>query len=196
MSTSDHGADWAAALSEHLAVAGRLADAGPLLERIAGVLVDCLRGGGKVLLLGNGGSAADAQHIAAELLGRFKRDRRALPAIALTTDTSTLTAVGNDLGFERVFARQVEALLRPGDVLWVLSTSGDSPNVLEAVRCAARIGPAAIIGFTGESGGRLAPLCSHVLRVPHRSSDRIQECHQLAYHYLCERIEAAFADER
>jgi len=144
------------------------------------------------LLKGNGGSAADAQHIAAELLGRFRTDRAALPAIALTTDSSVLTAISNDLGYERVFARQVEGLVQAGDVVWALSTSGNSPNVLEAVRAAAARG-AVTIAFTGASGHRLAECCAHRLLVPHKCSDRIQECHQIAYHYVCGRVEAAFA---
>ncbi|MGE3180492.1 MAG: SIS domain-containing protein, partial [Phycisphaerae bacterium] len=145
-----------------------------------------------LFLAGNGGSAADAQHIAAEFVGRFKQNRRALPAIALTTDTSALTAIGNDLGFENVFSRQLEGLAVPGDLLWVLSTSGTSPNIVQAVRAARERG-LKIIGFTGESGGAIAEACDWLLRVPHRSSDRIQEAHLIAYHFVCEQVEAAFA---
>lgn len=144
-------------------------------------------------MLGNGGSAADAQHIAAELLGRFKRDRRALPALALTTDSSTLTAIANDVGYERVFARQIEGLVCKGDVVWALSTSGNSPNVVAALH-AARAQGATTIGFTGQTGGSMAASCDLVLRVPHASSDRIQEAHQIAYHYVCERIEVGLCD--
>jgi D-sedoheptulose 7-phosphate isomerase len=175
-------------LREHQDVLAKLADQAAVLDRIANVIADCLRSGRRVYTLGNGGSAADAQHIACELLGRFKRERAALPAVALSTDTSTLTALANDLGYERVFARQVEGLVQPGDVVWALSTSGDSPNVLEAVRVAAARG-ATVIGFTGQTGGKLAALCTHVFRAPHASSDRIQEAHVLAYHYICERVE-------
>jgi D-sedoheptulose 7-phosphate isomerase len=181
---------WSAVITEHARVVAQLEPLAPVLDRMAEALIAALRGGRRVYILGNGGSAADAQHIAAELLGRFKRDRRALPAIALTTDSSCLTAIGNDLGFECVFARQVEGLVQPGDVVWALSTSGNSPNVLAAVRTASQRG-AVTIGFTGSSGGELAALCTHLLRVPHDASDRIQECHALAYHYLCERVEAA-----
>ncbi|MBK9126403.1 MAG: SIS domain-containing protein [Phycisphaerales bacterium] len=184
---------WSAVLREHVALVSALEAAGPTLDAIVDAIVTCLRAGRCVYILGNGGSAADAQHIAAELLGRFKAERSALPALALTTDSSTLTAIANDLGYERVFSRQLEGLLRPGDVVWALSTSGNSPNVIAAAELARSRGNT-LIGFTGRAGGRLAPLCTHALRAPHTSSDRIQECHQLAYHYICERVEAAFRD--
>lgn len=184
--------DWPTVLREHQQVIAALADQGLVLDSIAAVIAECLRSGRRAYTLGNGGSAADAQHIACELLGRFKRERAALPALALSTDTSTLTAIANDLGYERVFARQIEGLVQPGDVVWALSTSGDSPNVLEAVRAAAARG-ATVIGFTGQSGGKLADLCAHVFRAPHTSSDRIQEAHGLAYHYICEQVEAALS---
>jgi D-sedoheptulose 7-phosphate isomerase len=161
-----------------------------VLDAIADALIAALRGGQRLYVFGNGGSAADAQHIAAELLGRFHCHRRALPACALTTDSSTLTAIANDTGYEQVFARQLEGLVAADDVVWALSTSGDSPNVIEAVKVATRRG-AVVIGFTGTSGGQLAELCTHVLRVPHQVSDRIQEAHQVAYHYICERVEDA-----
>lgn len=185
--------DWHAVLAEHTQVIAALATAGDVLDRVVDALLCCRRNRGKVLILGNGGSAADAQHIAAELTGRFKAERPAFPALALTTDTSALSAIGNDLGFERVFARQVEALAVRGDVLWALSTSGDSPNVLAAVR-AARERQAFVVGFTGAGGGALAPLCDLAFRAPHSCSDRIQEAHQLAYHYVCERVEAALVE--
>jgi len=159
-----------------------------LLERMAARIVACFDAGGRVYLLGNGGSAADAQHIAAELVGRFKVDRKALPAIALTTDTSALTAISNDLSFEQVFSRQVEALVTNRDIVWALSVSGKSPNVLRAVEAARKLG-AFVIGFTGKSGDKLAGLCDLCLRVDHTSSDRVQEVHQLVYHLICERIE-------
>lgn len=165
---------------------------GPLLERIADRLIACFEAGGKVLLLGNGGSAADAQHIAAELVGRFKQDRRALPAIALTTDTSILTAVANDIGAEHCFARQVEALAQPNDVVWALSVSGRSPNVLRGME-AARARSAFRIGFTGLRGGPLRELCDLCFVAEHESSDRVQEVHQLAYHLVCDRIERHYS---
>jgi D-sedoheptulose 7-phosphate isomerase len=180
-------------LADHVRVVQGLAACEPVLGRVADRLIALFRAGGRLFLAGNGGSAADAQHIAAELTGRFKRQRAALPAIALTTDTSALTAIGNDFSFEQIFARQVEALLRTGDALWVLSTSGNSPNILAAITAARRQG-GLVIGFSGRSGGRLAGVCDELLCVPHERSDRIQEAHLLAYHYVCDRVEAAFAD--
>ena len=182
---------WNDVLNEHLRVIGELESAGTTLDAIAQAIVDCIRDGGRVYVMGNGGSAADAQHIAAELLGRYKTDRRALPAIALTTDSSTMTAISNDLGFEQVFSRQLKGVLRRGDAVWLLSTSGNSPNIVAAARTAAERG-AIVIGFTGQTGGELAGLCTHVFRAPHTSADRIQEAHELAYHYVCEQVEAAF----
>jgi D-sedoheptulose 7-phosphate isomerase len=184
---------WEATLREHLDTAAAMQDQAAVLDGIADAIIAAIRAGKRVYLLGNGGSAADAQHIAAELLGRFRSDRAALPAIALSTDSSVLTAISNDLGYERVFARQLEGLLQAGDVVWALSTSGDSQNVLEAVRLAAARG-AVTIGFTGAAGQRLAECCAHKLLVPHESSECIQECHQIAYHYVCGRVEAAFAE--
>ena len=183
---------WRDVLDEHASVVSKLETAAKTLDAIVDAIIACFRAGGRVYVIGNGGSAADAQHIAAELLGRYKTDRRALPALALTTDSSTMTAISNDLGFERVFSRQLEGLVRPGDVVWLLSTSGNSPNILAAARTAAERG-ALVIGFTGQSGGELAGLCTHAFRAPHVSADRIQEAHELAYHYVCERVEAAFA---
>ncbi len=159
-----------------------------LLERIADRLIEIFKLHGRVYVVGNGGSAADAQHIAAELVGRFKQDRRPLPAIALTTDSSVLTAVSNDLGSEQCFARQVEALMTKIDVLWALSVSGTSPNVIAALRSAKSIG-ATLIGFTGRSGGMFGDLCDLCFQVDHDASDRVQEMHQLAYHLVCDRIE-------
>ncbi len=165
-----------------------------LLERIADRLIACFESGGRLYLLGNGGSAADAQHVAAELVGRFKKDRKALPAIALTTDSSTLTAVSNDMGFEHVFSRQIEALVTKRDVVWALSVSGRSANVLRALQAARKLG-ATVVGFTGRSGGAMPELCDLCFRVDHDHSDRVQEIHQLAYHLICDRIERHFAQE-
>jgi D-sedoheptulose 7-phosphate isomerase len=184
--------DWKTVLHEHQQLMASLADQAETLDRITAAIVHGLRAGGRVYVFGNGGSAADAQHIACELLGRFKRERQALPVIALTTDSSTLTAIANDLGYEQVFARQLDGLVRPGDVVWALSTSGDSPNVIAAVKLAAARG-AITVGFTGQLGGALAHLCKHLLPIQHASSDRIQEGHSVAYHYICERVEEAFA---
>ena len=148
-----------------------------------------LRRGNKLLLFGNGGSAADAQHIAAEFIGRFERERRALPAIALTTDTSILTALTNDYSGEVIFARQVEALAQPGDLAIAYSTSGNSPNVLAGIS-AARAKGLRVIGLTGEGGGKMAELCDLTLRVPSRRTSRIQEAHITISHAICEVVEA------
>lgn len=162
----------------------------PQIEAIAGVLIRALRAGRRVFLIGNGGSAADAQHIAGELEGRFKRDRRALPALALTTNTSTLTAIGNDLGYDKTFLRPVEAHVRRGDVLIAISTSGNSVNVLEAVKKARKLG-AVTVGLSNESGGKLKGLVDHCLTVPSRDTQRVQECTIAVGHVLCEAIESA-----
>ncbi|MHC4934373.1 MAG: D-sedoheptulose 7-phosphate isomerase [Planctomycetota bacterium] len=167
-----------------------LAEQAGQIARIAEVLIDCMKAGGQALFCGNGGSAADAQHLACELQGRFYLDRRALPATALNVNSSTLTAVANDYGYETVFARQVEALGRKGDLLFGLSTSGDSPNVLRAVEAAAGLG-ITTVALTGRGGGRLADAADHALRVPSEDTPRIQECHILAGHILCELAEAA-----
>jgi D-sedoheptulose 7-phosphate isomerase len=175
-------------IAEHQRVVDAAAKQVELLERMAERIIECFGQGGRVYTLGNGGSAADAQHIAAELVGRFRRDRRALPAVALTTDTSTLTAVSNDFGYEFVFARQVEALVTSRDVVWALSTSGRSPNVLRAIEAAKRIG-AFVIGFTSRGGGSMRELCDLCFVVDHDASDRVQEVHILAYHLLCDHVE-------
>lgn len=159
-----------------------------VIVRVARLIVEALRGGRKVVLFGNGGSAADAQHIAAELVGRFLLDRQALPAIALTTDTSILTAVGNDLGFDQVFARQAAALVQPGDVVVGLSTSGNSPNVVAGLAEAGRRG-AVTVGCTGAAGGSLAGAANLCLCVPSTSTPRIQEAHLSAWHAICEVVE-------
>jgi D-sedoheptulose 7-phosphate isomerase len=180
-------------LDEHERLARAMREQTELLGQIARSMIAALEAGHRIYTLGNGGSAADAQHIAAELIGRFKRERRALPAMALTTDSSCLTAIGNDCGFGQVFTRQVEGLVRAGDVVWALSTSGNSPNVIEAVH-AAKASGAWVVGFTGRTGGRLQPLCDQCLCVDHESSDRIQEIHQIAYHLICDAIERHFTD--
>jgi D-sedoheptulose 7-phosphate isomerase len=148
-----------------------------------------LAGGGTLFFCGNGGSAADAQHIATEYVVRYMRDRRALPAIALTTDTSLLTAAGNDLGFEHVFSRQVEALARPGDLLVVHSTSGNSPNVIRAAE-AARAKGAKVLALTARDGGALRPLADVAIVVPTDRTDRAQELHLLIQHVICELTES------
>jgi D-sedoheptulose 7-phosphate isomerase len=156
------------------------------------LLAACLKSGGKVLVFGNGGSAADSQHLAGELVGRYLVDRRALPAIALTTDPSILTAVGNDLGYEAVFRRQVEAHGRPGDVAIGISTSGRSKNVIAALEWAKANG-LMTVGLTGGGGGSLAGLVHHLIDVPSSETPRIQEVHGMVVHLLCQIVEEEIA---
>lgn len=159
------------------------------LEQLAVELHDCFARGNKVLVCGNGGSASDAEHFVAELVGRYKDDRQALPALALSAGgTATLTAVANDYGYEAVFARQVEALARPGDLLFAISTSGNSPNVIAAV-AAARARRCRIIVFTGDRGGRLDSLADVLVAAPSKTTARIQEVHGLCIHILCESLD-------
>jgi D-sedoheptulose 7-phosphate isomerase len=168
-----------------------LATRGSVLKATAEAILSSLRAGGKVLVFGNGGSAAEAQHFAAELVnGMIRRDRAALPAVALTTDTSSLTAIGNDRGFVHAFSRQVEALGAPGDVAIALTTSGMSPNVIEGLR-AARAKGLVTVGLTGEGGGAVAGLSDHLLDVPSRSTPRLQEAHLFLLHELAARLEDA-----
>ncbi|WP_347302375.1 SIS domain-containing protein [Croceibacterium sp. TMG7-5b_MA50] len=161
------------------------------VEPVAQYLADVLRGGGKVLLLGNGGSAADAQHIAAELVGRYRTARPGLAAIALTTDTSILTAWSNDYSFDTLFSRQVETLAQPGDVVWGLSTSGNSPNVVRAFAAARAMG-VATLGLLGGNGGQLAGLSDMAIIVPLAETDRVQTAHRLIYHAICGYLDDAF----
>lgn len=161
-----------------------------VIEKIGLRLTKVLKAGRTVFLFGNGGSAADAQHIAAELEARFLRERRALPCHALTTNTSTLTAIGNDYGYERTFARQLEAYCRRGDAAVGISTSGNSPNVIEAIRTAKKLG-AVTIGLTNEKGGKLKGLADLCLRVPSTDTQRVQECHMAVGHILCDIIESS-----
>jgi len=157
-------------------------------RQIADVIADALRSGHKLLLAGNGGSAADAQHIAAEIVGRYKQDRPAWPAIALTTDTSALTAIGNDYGFEQIFARQVEGLGQRGDVLLAITTSGRSPNILAALKTAHQRG-LVTIGFTGAKGASMATSCDHLLVAPSDETGIIQQIHLTVAHGICDVIE-------
>jgi D-sedoheptulose 7-phosphate isomerase len=162
--------------------------------RAAMTIVEAMRGGGKLLIIGNGGSAADAQHVAAELAFKMGRQRAALPALALTTDTSILTAIGNDRSFDFIFARQIEALGNKGDVVLAISTSGNSRNVIEAVK-QARTMEIKTIGLLGAGGGEIASLVDLALIVPHRETPRIQEVHITAGHIICQLIEDALCPE-
>ncbi len=165
----------------------------PALEKAAEACIAALRSGGTIAFCGNGGSASQAQHFAAELVGRFRRERHAFSSIALTTDSSILTAIGNDYGFDQVFSRQVDGLLRPGDVLIGLSTSGGAANVCLAFEAARSIA-VTTIGFTGKDGGKLGPLCDVELRVAADMTARIQECHLLLGHLLCDLVEATLSE--
>jgi len=175
-------------LNDHIAVMELLHALAPQVEGIAKLWSQCLQQGGKILLMGNGGSAADAQHIAAELVGRFLCERKGLAAIALTTDTSILTSVGNDYGFDFVFSRQVEGLANPKDIVFGYSTSGNSKNVVEAIRVAKDIG-CKTIALTGQSGGKLSNMVDHCLCVPSDFTPRIQEAHAFIGHMLCDYVD-------
>jgi len=163
---------------------------GPVLAAVGMCLIKALRAGNKILFCGNGGSAADSQHLAAELTGRYRRDRRPLAAIALTVDTSALTAIGNDYGFHDIFARQLAGIGRAGDVLVALSTSGSSENVIRAIEAARRLDIVAV-GLTGESGGAMAGLCDLCVQVPSTDTARIKEMHIAVGHILCGLVEDA-----
>ena len=165
------------------------------IHRAIELLSSCFRAGGKLLVFGNGGSSADAQHICGELVGRFLRERQALPAIALSANQTVLTAWSNDYSFDTVFSRQIEALGSPGDVAWGISTSGNSPNVVKALSTARERG-LSTIGLTGSGGGRMAQTCDVLMAVPLVETPRIQEVHLITYHAICEAVEnALFAND-
>jgi D-sedoheptulose 7-phosphate isomerase len=182
-------------LAAHVsAVTHTVAESASVIVAIVTRLKVCFELSGKLLICGNGGSAADAQHLAAEFMNRMRLDRRPWPAVALTTDTSVLTSIANDADYDDVFARQVEALGSPGDVLFALSTSGGSANVLAALRAGRQRGMVTV-GFTGEMGAeRMAPNCDHLLVVASRDTARIQECHEFAYHFIASAVEAQLMD--
>jgi D-sedoheptulose 7-phosphate isomerase len=167
----------------------------PTIERVAESIFACIHVGNKVLALGNGGSASDSEHLVAELVGRFRDERRALPAVSLTSGAPTITAIANDYGFEKVFSRQVEAIARPGDMLFAISTSGNSLNVLAAVQAARERG-CIVVGLTGEDGGRLAGQANIILAAPSRVTARIQEVHIVCIHIICQLVDGLItADE-
>ena len=168
---------------------------GHSVEVVAKLCIDCLKNGNKILLFGNGGSAADAQHIAAELVGRYKTERKGLAAIALTTDTSALTAIGNDYGYDRVFDRQVEALANTGDVAIGISTGGSSANVASALKLAKDL-DCKTIGFSGRGGGEMNELCDINIVVPAQDTARIQEMHIVIGHTICHLIDLAFSEAK
>lgn len=160
----------------------------PLIAQMVTLLVDTFTRGGKLLVMGNGGSAADAQHFVAEIVSRFKMERRGLPAIALSTDTSILTAIGNDYGFDKVFRRQIEALAAPGDLVVGISTSGNSPNVLQALELAREMG-CGTVGLLGKDGGTIKAVCDLALIVPSCDTPRVQEGHITIIHIVCDLLE-------
>ncbi len=175
-------------IDDHVHCLQQLKSNSGVIEKTGALLLNCLLGGGKLLVCGNGGSAGDAQHFAAEIIGRFQRERRAYPAVALTTDSSILTAVGNDYGYAEVFARQVEGLGRPGDMLVGISTSGDSSNVLRAVECARAMNMKSV-GLLGKDGGALRSRVDQAIVVDDRVTARIQEAHIFILHYWAWQIE-------
>ncbi len=192
-SDSESLIDIQALLEDHSRVISSLKGLTPTIQQIAVKLTACLKNGGKVLWMGNGGSAADAQHLAAELVVRFTRERRAFAAIALTTDTSILTAAANDYSFEQIFARQINGLCVPGDAVVGISTSGNSPNVLAGIDAANRIG-AFTVALTGNNGGKMMDKANICLDVPSSVTARIQEAHVLIGHILCDWIEATLLE--
>jgi D-sedoheptulose 7-phosphate isomerase len=185
-------------IQESIAVKERLLASAEIISLVAkasGILIDALDQGNKVLLFGNGGSAADAQHIAAEFVGRFAFDRPALPALALSENSSSVTAIGNDYGFDTVFSRQIEALGRPGDVAIGISTSGKSRNVIKAMSVASKIG-LQTIALTGCEGGELEKAVDHCICVPSNETSRVQECHILIGHILSDLVERTIFNEQ
>lgn len=177
-------------IQSHLQTAQKMSSLVDSIQEAANLAITTLQNGGKILICGNGGSAADSQHIAAELTGRYKRERKGLSAIALTTDTSALTAIGNDYGYDFVFSRQFEALAKKGDLLWGISTSGNSINVLNAMRSAKEM-ECKILGFSGKDGGEMKKWCDLLLLSPSDDTPRIQEMHLLMAHIICDLIEKA-----
>lgn len=180
------------AIREHQSVIAELHTLMPQIEQFAGRMQLCLAQGGKILWMGNGGSAADSQHLAAEIVVRYQTERRGLPSIALTTDTSILTAAGNDFGFDYVYSRQIEALCTAKDLVVGISTSGNSTNILHGIQAARDIG-AYTVGMTGNKGGKLDDLCDLIIAIPSPVTARIQESHILIGHILCELLDQAYA---
>ena len=180
-------------LFEHLNIAKSLPSLTNNIEIAVKYCIDCLKNGGKILLIGNGGSAADAQHIAAELVGRYKVNRRSLPAISLTTDTSILTSIANDFGFENVFDRQIQAFANHGDVVIGISTSGQSKNVISALKLAKKLN-CITIGLSGKRANKINDICDIVISAPSSDTPRIQETHILIGHIICHLIDNEFQD--
>jgi len=180
-------------LNEHIKTAQQINSVTEIIVKAAKMCIQSIQTGHKILIFGNGGSAADAQHIAAELVGRYKTDRMGLPAIALTTDTSALTAIGNDFGYQHIFTRQIEALSSPGDVVIGISTSGNSDNVYSALKLANDLG-CRTIGLSGRDGGKMNMACEINIVVPAEDTPRIQEMHIFIGHTLCHLIEQSLTE--
>lgn len=191
----DHARIFQSALAEHLEVIRALNDQQRVLDQIASEMILAVRMGGKILWCGNGGSAADAQHLNGQLVVRFRHDRAGIPSIALSTDTSILTAASNNYGYEHIFQRQVETLARKGDVVVAVSTSGNSRNVFLALEAARKIS-AVTVAFTGKGGGQVAKAADFLFEVPSSDTPRIQEAHILAGHILCEILEQELTSEQ
>jgi D-sedoheptulose 7-phosphate isomerase len=182
-------------IEQHIAVINQLKTMTDKITAVAEVCSRAIKAGKRIYLMGNGGSAADSQHIAAEFVGRFQIERQSLPALALTTDTSILTAVGNDYGFDEIFARQIRAFVQPDDVVIGISTSGNSANILSAMVCAQQQG-GVTVAFTGQGGGKLAACCHYCLAVPSPITARVQEAHILIGHILCQYVdEVLYGDQ-
>jgi D-sedoheptulose 7-phosphate isomerase len=186
---------FAQAIADHLAVIQALHTQQPVFERIAAETTRAMIAGKKILWCGNGGSAADSQHLSAEFVGRFRRERRGLPSMALTTDTSVLTSIANDYGYQDVFRRQVEAHCVPGDVVVGITTSGNSPNVCAALEAANELG-AFTVAFTGAGGGAIAGIANATLCVASKDTARIQECHILCGHMLCDWVDLRMCERQ
>jgi D-sedoheptulose 7-phosphate isomerase len=179
-------------LAAHHSATQRLHECLPQLQAISDAIITALKSGKKILFFGNGGSAADAQHLAAEFVIRYRTNRRSLPALALSTDTSMLTACGNDFGFDTVFARQIQGLAQPGDIAVGISTSGNSPNIIAGLLAAKEKG-CITISFTNEHGGQCAQIADHTFRAPTPTTAHAQECHMLVGHMVCEMVDQTFA---
>ena len=181
-------------IQAHIDVVQKLMDEMLSIEEVARVSIDALQNGKKILVAGNGGSVADAHHFVAELVGRFKKERRALPALSLDANPSTVTAIANDYSFGQVFARQLEAIAAPGDVFFGISTSGNSENIVEALKTAKQVG-CRVVGLTGATGGKMGELCDFMIRIPSEDTARIQEMHALVIHTLADLIEDALSSK-
>ena len=181
-------------IQAHIDVVQKLMDEMLSIEEVARVSIDALQNGKKILVAGNGGSVADAHHFVAELVGRFKKERRALPALSLDANPSTVTAIANDYSFGQVFARQLEAIAAPGDVFFGISTSGNSENIVEALKTAKQVG-CRVVGLTGATGGKMGELCDFMIRIPSEDTARIQEMHALVIHTLSDLIEDALSSK-